>query len=73
MSDFIIKGTSVGFTLENWINDTSLFSSTLVTVMNNWADMEFSKDGGFLQDRHELIRISFGEVIFLKQLYILII
>jgi len=62
MSDFIIKGTVAGFTLEKWITDLTLFSSTSITLMNTWARREFTPQGILIHENHRLIKESYGEV-----------
>ena len=62
MASFIIKGTVVGFTIEKWMNDLDLFSSTLVSIMNTWSGIEFSQVGELLQEHHKFVKASYGEV-----------
>jgi len=62
MSDFIIKGTVMGVTEEAWIKDLKLFSSTLITVMNNWVDDTFDDNNMWKAEHHELVKSSFGKV-----------
>lgn len=62
MSDLIITGTVMGIAKEAWIQDLKLFSSTLITVMNNWANDTFHTNGTWKTENHHLLKKSFGEV-----------
>ena len=62
MPSFIIKGMVVGGTVEKWMDDLDMFSSTLVSIMNTWSGNEFSKFGEPLLEHHKFVKASYGEV-----------
>src|SRR4051812_42286321 len=62
MSSFIIKGTIMGLSKEQFVNDLSFFVSTLHTVMENWSHHHFTGSGEFITESERHIRKSYGEV-----------
>jgi hypothetical protein len=62
MIDFLIKGTIMGLSQEQVLNDVSMFVSTLHIVMENWAAHHFLPTGEFREEHAPFVKKSYGEV-----------
>ena len=57
----MIKGTILGLTYEQWVKDMSVFVSTSLMVIENWADITFNFAQEFRLEHSEHARKRYGE------------
>ncbi|MGZ3751907.1 MAG: hypothetical protein ACXVJD_03110 [Mucilaginibacter sp.] len=60
-NQLVIKGTILGLTYEQWVKDMSMFVSTSLMVIENWASVTFNFAQEFRLEHSEHARKRLGE------------
>jgi hypothetical protein len=62
MSALFIKGTVIGLSKDDWLNNPEYLTSTALLVLQNWYKHNYNSDGTCKNQLSQFCRKQYGEV-----------